>query len=99
MCCSLCSTTHCRQQYPGGWHKTCVKQFVQGWRSEHGGAVYPTPDAEDGWLCPICLGAVEDFKQCAKATAVRCRPMVPAITAHMPPHGGKVKMPPCGGKA
>ena len=65
---------------------------MKGWRSELTADVYPTPDAEDGWLCPICLGAVEDFKQCAKATAVRCRPMVPAITAHMPPHGGTIDM-------
>lgn len=78
-----------------------VRQAVCEGLADGEGRLHPTPNAKDAWLCPTCLGAVEDFKQCAKVTAVRCRPMVAAITTHMPPHGGgkikcrHVKMPPC----
>ena len=44
VCCSLCSTTHCRLQCPGGWHKACVKQFVKGWQTEKAACTRrPTP--------------------------------------------------------
>jgi hypothetical protein len=61
--CSICATMHCQKLHPGGWHKTCVKLFCMEWRTESEES-YPTPDEWEPWICPICLGAIEDYEAC-----------------------------------